>query len=363
MLRAVVFVLLCCCLLIPEFASSQLIDGISSDHVVMRMPQGRESLARDMISEIERCYGFMARATGAGLPRKIAINVFWDQAETNCNWQNGNITIGMNRPEKGVNLNSLLTHKVGREIARMGLLELSRGAQREDTEFLFEGMVEILVHEFNRSSRSLEAAWAYAQILDELNMLGISAQRSWLAFSSGTESHRNAAPGITFLSTYRELLGRERPIKFFETLRGSSLTHSLTTAFKSPVTELEKTWLTKVREHPVADEIILVDEDAPELLRAEFNPEAVRAGADLQIRLFLKDRNIDLLPEGVFVRDLRTRRIIQTRAAFDNDTGYFAAVIPIAADCPPGQQDIQITAVDEGGNLRRWTRSYTVARR
>jgi hypothetical protein len=363
MLRRVFLGLLCCCLLVPEFSSSQLIDRISSDHVVMRMPQGRESLARDTISEIERCYSFMARATGAGMPRKIMINVLWDQADTACNWQDGSITVGLNRPEKAVNLNALLLHKVGREIARMGLLELSQGAQREDTEFLFEGMIELLVHEFDRSSRSLEAAWAYAQILDEMNMLGINVQRSWSAFSGGERNHRNAAPGITFFSTYRELQGRERPIKFFETLRGASLTSSLATAFKSPVAEVEKAWLKKVREHPVADEIILVDEDAPQLLRAESHPEVARPESDLQIRLFMRDRNLDLLPDGIYVKDLRTRRIFQALAASEKDINYFFVTIPIEAGCPPGQYNVQITAVDEGGNLRRWTNSYRVASR
>jgi len=57
-------------LLIPEISSSQLIDSVSSEHVVMRMPEGRESLGRDLIPDIERCYIFMNRATNASLPEK-----------------------------------------------------------------------------------------------------------------------------------------------------------------------------------------------------------------------------------------------------------------------------------------------------
>ena len=151
----------------------------------MRMPQARESLGRDAIGEIEQCYTFMNRATGGSLPRKILIDVNWDQPDSGCNRRDTSITIGMNRPDKMVDLRTLLLHKVGREIARLGLLELSGWAQREDTEFLFEGMIEILIHEFVHSSRSLESAWTYCQILDQMQMLGFNAQRSWSVFSAG----------------------------------------------------------------------------------------------------------------------------------------------------------------------------------
>jgi hypothetical protein len=361
-LRCAFLVFLSCFFLLPGSTSAQLIDRISSEHVNMRMPIGRESLARDMISEIERCYGFMDKATGGSLPRKIMINVLWDQAESSCSLQSSSITVGMNRPEKAVNLNTLLMHKTGREIARLALLELSKGAQREDTEFLFEGMVEILVHEFDRSSRSLEAAWAIAKLFDEAQLLGINMQRAWTSFSAGKRCHSSAAPGITFLSTYRELQGRERPIKLFEALKGSGLTNSLAATFKAPVAELEKTWLKRVREHAVVDAITLVEEDAPQLQRIEGNSET-SPGNSLQLRLFFKDRDINLIPEGVFVKDERTGKLIQAQAAAEKDAEYLMAGIPVETDCPPGQYGYQITAVDEAGNLRRWSRRYTVGSR
>lgn len=349
------------CFLSPEIAPSQLIDRVSSEHIVMRMPMARESLGRDAIGEIEQCYAFMNRATGESLPRKILIDVGWDQPDSGCNRRDASITIGMNRPDKIVDLRTLLLHKVGREIARLGLLELSGWAQRGDTEFLFEGMIEILMHEFDHSSRSLEAAWTYSQILDQMQMLGLNVQRSWSVFSAGKRFHRSAAPGVTFLTTFRELQGRERPIKLFAALKKASLTASLATTFKAPAAELENAWLKRVREYHAAEEITIVAEDAPQLLQAEAIPEPGQNG--FQIRLLLSDRNGDLFPDGVFVKDERTQRTLQAQASPDKDTEYTVVRMPVEANCPPGQYNYGITAIDEAGNLRWWTRSYAVGSR
>jgi len=239
-------------------------------------------------------------------------------------------------------------------------LELSGWAQREDTEFLFEGMIEILVHEFSHSSRSLESAWTYCQILDQMQMLGFNAQRAWSNFSAGQRLHRSAAPGVTFLTTFRELQGRERPMKLFEALKKTSLTRSLSGTFKAPMAELESTWLKKVREHQPAEEITIFAEDAPQLLQAESMPETGQPGSELRIRILLGDRNGDIFPSGVFVKDQRSQRVLQAQAAPENDRKYVTVTIPIEADCPPGQYDYAITAMDEAGNLRRWSRIYTV---
>jgi len=291
------------------------------------------------------------------------IDVDWDQPDSGCNKRDASITIGMNRPDNIVDSRTLLLHKVGREIARLGLLELSGWAQREDTEFLFEGMIEILTHEFDHSARSLEAAWMYAQILDQMQMLGLNAQRSWSVFSAGKRSHRSAAPGITFLTTFRDLQGRERPIKLFEALKKASLTASLSTTFKAPAAELESTWLKRVREYHAAEEITIVAEDAPQLVQTESIPESDQQGTELQVRLLLSDRNRDLFPDGIFVKDERTQRMLQAQASPDKDAEYVVVKIPIEANCPPGKYSFEIIAMDEAGNLRRWTRSYTIGSR
>jgi hypothetical protein len=360
---AIVVGLLNACVLSPETSFSQLIDSVSSDHVLMRISMGREALARDMISEIERCYNFMNKATGSYLPRKILINVNWDLPDSSCNWRDANITVGMNQPDKLANLNALLLHKAGREIARLGLLEISQGAEREDTEFLFEAMSEILIHEYERSTRSLEAAWTISQLLDEMQMLGLSPQRSWSKFSAGRRCLRSAAPGITLLTTFKDLEGRDRPLKLFESLKRSSLTESLAFAFKSPSTEIEATWLKRVREYKSPDEITITADEAPELLKSECVPEAGQPGGSLQIRLYLKDRAGNILPDGVFVKDERTHRVLQAQAPVEKNAAYMAITIPIEASCSAGQYKYQIIALDESGNLRRWNGSYTVAAR
>jgi hypothetical protein len=332
--------------------------GISSEHVHMLLPLERESLGRELIGDIERCYIFMDKATDGSLPRKIYITVDWDRPDTRCSRNNASIVLGMSQSVGDVK--EFLFYSAAREIAHMGLLELSGGAQREDTEFLFEGMIEILVHEYNHTSRRLEAAWVFSKYLDELHMLGLANQRSWSEFSAGKRCLRTASPGITFLTTFRLLQGRGQPIKLFKALRKKGLSDSLTEAFKAPIAELESTWLQKVREYHVADEITTAAEEAPQLREAKFVPETGRPGAELHLRLSIADSARNLLPNGVFVRDERTGRLTQVQAVSDANVDFLEAAIPIETDCPPGQYKYQVTAIDETGNVRRWNGSYTV---
>ncbi len=342
-------------------SSAQRIGSIASDHVVLYVPAERESLGRELIASLERCYRFVNGAIGGGLPRKVALNVDWRETNSSS-LRDGRITIGMNQPNADVDLKAFLFHSATREIARAGLLMLSQGAQREDTVFLFEGMIEILAHEFDHSSRSLEAAWAFCKFLDEMKMLGLAEQRAWSKFSGGKPCLRNASPGITFLTTFRELQGRERPFALFAALKTKSLTESLSEAFRAPVAEVEDTWLKKVRESPLPDEITTT-EDAPELIQSALIPGTVAPGASMELQLFLEDRARNLLPNGVFVKDERTGRVLQVEASSPRSAGFLAAMIPIEADCLPGQYGLRVTAIDEAGNLRHWSRSYSVARR
>jgi hypothetical protein len=328
----------------------------------MRMPLGRESLGRDMISDIERCYIFMNKATKNSLPRKMAIVVNWDQPDSSYSRQDASISVGMNRPDPASDLSASLLHHVGREIARFGLNELSQGALREDTEFLFEGMSEILIHEFTHSSRSLEAAWPVSRFLDDMQMLALKSQRAWTTFAGGKRCFRNSAPGITFLTTFRELQDRDRPIKLFEALAKTSLMQSLEITFKAPISELEKTWHKRVREYRVNDEITIAAEEVPEL-RSTLLPETVNPGNTMQVRFFFKDPTGNLFPEGVFVQDERTHRVYQGKAGSAKDAVDIVLALPIESDCPAGQYNYQVTAIDESGNLRTWTGSYKVVSR
>ncbi len=345
----------------PGRSSAQLIETVGSEHVRINMPSERIALGRDLAAEIERCYLFMNRATGQSLPRKILIVVSWDQADSNCSRQNAAITVGMDDPAASADLRGFLLHSAAKEMARLGLLELSGGAQREDTEFLFEGMSEILVHEYNHTSRSIEGAWTISKYLDEMKLLGFSSQRSWTGFSSGKRCLRSAAPGITLLTTYRELQGREAPLKLFEGLRKNSLTASLSAAFKAPAAEIENTWLKKVREYEAADEITITGDEIPQLLQTALVPGTAKPGTTLQIQLGLRDRNNNLLPEGIFLRDERTGRVMQAEAPSEKGSEYFVVKLPIEPDCPAGEYRYQVTAIDESGNLRNWQGTYKVS--
>jgi hypothetical protein len=110
----------------------------------------------------------------------------------------------------------------------------------------------------------------------------------------------------------------------------------------------------------VADEITTVAEEAPQLHQAKSVPDTGKPGAGIQLRLSIEDSGGDLLPNGVFVRDERTGRLLQVQTASEEGVGFLAATIPIEANCPPGQYGYQITAIDEAGNVRRWNGSYAV---
>lgn len=347
-------------LLDPEVSSAQQ-ESIASKHVRLLVPAERGSLGREVIGDIERFYLFINRLTGSSLPDKISITVKWEISESRCLWREASITVGMNQPAAAANLSAFLFHSAAREIARMGLLGLSDGAQREDTVFLFEGMIEILVHEFDYSSRQLEAAWAVSKLLDEMQRLGLASQRSWSTFSDGTCCYRNAAPGITFLTTFRELQTRDRPLKLFEALKKKSLAASMSEAFNASPAELESIWLKRVREYSIVDEITTVPEDAPQLRKTTFSPDKGKPGEDLQVHLFIDDRARNLLPNCIFVKDERTGRLMQAQESVEEGIEFLMTTFSIDPDCPPGQYGYQVIVIDEVGNLRRWKGFYTVA--
>ncbi len=342
----------------PASSSARQNVSITSEHIQIFVPVERELLGRDLIGNIEQCYGYMNRAIDGSLPDKVFITVDWEASDSTCSRERASILLGMNQPV--ADIKEFFLYSAAREIAHLGLLELSQGAQRQDTEFLFKGMIEILVHEYFRSSRRLEAAWVFSKFLDEMKMLGFATQRSWSDFSENNQCLRNAAPGFTFLTTFRDLQGRRQPMKLFKALRKKSLMDSLAEAFKSPPSELEKIWLKRVREYPPVDEITTVAEEAPRLTRTEIAPNPVAPGADIRFRFFIEDRAGNLLAAGVFLRDERTGRLLQVQAASEGANAFFSAFIPVEPDCPPGQYKYQVTAIDEVGNLRRWDGKYKV---
>lgn len=352
-------------LLIPGFfvlnsSSAQQMKVTATRHVMLSLPPERELLGREMAADIDSCYEFMDRATNRRLPKTVWLTLDWNSSDSACNYRTGSVTIGLNQPEALADEKFFLKHSIARGLARLGLLNLSQGAQREDTEFLFEGMVEILVHEYDHSSRALDAAWATSRLLDEMQMLGLAQQRAWSGFSGGRRNHRNAAPGITFLQTFRELQDRDRPMKLFEALRGKSLLIGLEMAFKAPPAELEAIWLQRVREYELPAELSPKGGDAPRV-RTVSIPKSVRPGTAMPLQFIIDDAVGHLLPENIFIKDLRTGRVHPVQLSGDKSEQSFAATLPIEANCPDGEYALQIIAINESGNLRRWSGHYRVA--
>ena len=366
---------LCVCLLIlgvfvpgvfvNDAVFAQQMRSASSKHVTLQFPAEREILGRELSGEAERCYEYMNRATNGGLPRNISIALDWNASESAWNFRAGRVTIGMNQPEAAADARKFLRHNLPYGIARLGLINISQGAQREDTEFLFEGMAEILTHEYSHSSRSLDAAWATAKLLDETGRLGLSHQRAWLEFSEGKRNHRNAAPGITFLMVQRET-DRSRLMKFFEALRKNSLLNALNQAFKAPAAELEAAWLKKVRAYEIPGEITVQNSDAPILLKIAPAENPAPAGRPVRLDLFIRDLSDDIYPENVFIRDSRSGKTFQAQSAAlledesENVVSAYFVIIPVEDDCPAGNYSFQAIVIDDIGNLRQGNGTYSV---
>jgi hypothetical protein len=343
-------------------AFAQQTRTMSSKHVVLQFPAEREILGRELSPEAERCYDYVNRATNGGLPRNITVALDWNASESSWNFRTGRVAIGMNQPEAIADTRKFLRHNLIYGIARLGLINLSKGAQREDTEFLFEGMAEILTHEYTHSTRSLDAAWATAKLLDETGRLGFSNQRVWSEFSVGKKNHRNAAPGITFLLTQREI-DRGRLMKFFEALQKNSLLKALNLAFRAPVAEIEAVWLKKVRSYEIPEEITIQNTDAPILLKVA---QEAAGGRAVRLNLFIKDRDGDIYPENIFVRDSRSGKTFQAQDAApekdneENEESLFSVIIPVDDDCPAGNYTFQVIMIDDIGNLRQSNGTYSV---
>jgi hypothetical protein len=354
------FGLLSSVLVLSTTSPAQIVDSSYSEHLRIRVPAERQALGRDAIAELELCYVYMNRATGAGLPRKTLVLITWDQSESSCNYRDGSISIGMNQSAASVSPKAFLLHNAARELAHLGLLQLSQGAQPQDAEFLFEGMIEILAREYEHSTKALDGAWLISGLLDKMQLLGLSTVRSWPTFSGGRRCFRNAAPGITFITTFREDQGRDRPLKFFESIKRYGVSESLEIAFKAPAAELESAWLKKVREYRHEGDITVAPDEVPQLLKSASFPETGTPGGSLDFRIYLKDSAGNVLPQGVFLTDARTGHVVQPKIVSEKGVSYFSAVMPIEADRPPGEYNYEMTVVDESGNLRTWPGKYRV---
>ncbi len=344
----------------PVILGQSMVSRVVSKHVRMRIPAEREWLARETIAELERGYVFIHRVTGKRLPRLIQVTVSWAEGNSRISLEDASITIGMNTPAASAGGRAYLLHALIREMARMALLGLSeRGAARDENRFLLEGMAEILTHEYDRSSRSLGAAWAHCHLMDRIHPLGLAAMASWAGFSEDRQDLRSASPGITFLMTCRELHSRERLLKLFEGLRGKALPEGIAYAFRTPAPSLESAWLDRVRRYAVPDSLTVgSDEDAPRLEEIATEPGVILPGRRLTVRALILDRNRDLLPESIYIEDVPSGRIARGRAAAD--ARQILLEFPVEGERGSGSYGYRLTAIDEAGNLRSWAGTYHV---
>jgi len=181
-------------------------------------------------------------------------------------------------------------------------------------------------------------------------------------FSGDTHNLRTAAPGITFLTSCRDLYGRDRLLKLFESLARKSLDESLTAAFRSSPENLEAAWLKRVRAYRPADITIAGEEEVPVLERVAFVPDSGKAGGSLEVRVFTRDRANDLLNGGIFVIDDTTGKVVQGKEGRSAEGRYTQVPLAIESTREAGRYRLQLIAVDEGGNVRNWESFYSVAR-
>jgi hypothetical protein len=353
---------LCCLSPAPLLRAQIMDDSIVSQHVRLRIPIDRSWLGRDSIFELERCWDFVRRATKGSLPRRVLVLIDMNDAASTFDAKRSSISIGMNHPAAASDLKGYLLHNAARELARMALLTLSEGGvSREENRFLVEGMAELLAREFSGTTKRLATAWAVCYYLDRMTPLGLKELANRPEVFSGHDL-RAAAPGIAFLTFCRELYGRDRILKLFESLAQRSLQDSLTAAFQQPAASLQAEWLKQVRSYIPGDVTVAGEDRAPGLDRVSFLPEQAKAGAPLAMRVFTRDGDRDLLANGIFVVDETNGRVLQGLPAKTAEGNCVLFTIPIEAEHAAGQCGVRIIAIDEGGNLRGWDAHYAVVR-
>jgi hypothetical protein len=342
--------------------ASQYGGRIRSEHIRIKIPIEREWLGREAILELEECWRYVNRATGEKLPRVVLVDVDWTKRTNSANLEESSISIGMDDPAAATNMKGYLLHGAAKEMARLGLTELSRAAAlRDENQFLVEAMSEILAREYDLSTKGLDGAWVIAHFLDRIKPLGLDALGSWLEFSGGRRDFSTAAPGITFLMTCREQYGKDKLIKLFEALKKGSLKEALSTTFRSSAAVIEDAWLRKLRAfNAMGDLVATSEDDAPHLRRTVFVPPAGRRGTTIQIRLFFQDARDNLNPYSVFVEENGSKRVLRGREPAEKGERFTLVDLPVDQKQDPGNYEYRITAVDESGNVRSWEGSYTV---
>ncbi len=358
------WVLACICLffLTPRLAGQAVDDSIVAKHVRLRIPTERHWLGRECITELERCWEFLDGATGGKMPARVIVVIGWRDSRATVDPQRSVVSIGMDHPAAANNLKAFLLQSAARELARLGLISLSSGGlARDENLLLAEGMSEILAHEFFNTTRRLSAAWAISHYLDRISPLGLQPQ-GLRADRFTRHDLSSAAPGITFLIACREQYGRDRVTRLLESLAKRGLAESIATVFRTQAAAVEAEWLKRVRGYQPAEITVLPGEEGPRLERVMFVPETAKAGSVLELRLFTRNGSDMLGSSGIFVVDEGSGKVFQGVPAGAAGSEHTRFELPVEAARQAGQYRIQITAADEGGNLRIWEATYQVQR-
>src|SRR5262245_57727619 len=301
----------------PCGAAAQSYSGnIISEHVRVRVPQDREWLAREAITDLEESWQYMHRVTGDGLPKRVLVEIVWDGGESRFYRQTATVVVGMGSPSARAQPLSYLGHNAAREMALIGLAELSRGATlREENRRLADGMAEILTRGYKREAKGLAGAWVLAHLADRIQPLRLQEITRPRESGAVRDLYGNA-PAMTLLLTCQDLYGRERTLKLIEALRKGTLEEAALAALRTRLAALEEAWLGKVRGYLVPETVTVTsEEDMPSLRQTNFAPPVARAGAGFEIRLVLEDGGGNLSARSVFIVDETTGRVFQAQAS------------------------------------------------
>jgi hypothetical protein len=362
---ALAWVIACICNLcfVPALSAQIWNDSIVAKRVRIRIPEDRQWLGRDNISELERCWEFVNAASGGKLPNRVLMVIHWQDAATDVDVGRATVTIGMNDPASATNAKAFLLHSAVRELARMALISLSDGgAAKEENRFLLEGMSEMLAHDYANTVKRLGAVWAISYCLDRVDPFGLKMISSRPELAGNVHDLRSAAPGVTFLTFCRDLFGRERTMRLFESLARKSLEESLAATFRMPMARMEAQWLERIRKYNPEDATMATEEEAPVLDHVTFEPDPGQPGAPVALRLFTRDVANDLHASGIFVVDETSGRVLQGRRQETPGGRCTQIDMPIEPARQNGRYRVRLVVVDEGGNIRNWEAFYSVSR-
>ena len=200
-----------------------------------------------------------------------------------------------------------------------------------------------------------------ADYLARMETLGLSRLSDWQSYSLGRQDIRAVAPGVTFYLTCRDEFGRDKARELFSSLGKRTLQDSIKLNLRRISEAVEYIWLKRLQSFGSLEEVTVTnEEDAPRLEEASFDPLLASPGTELQLRMLIQDGGRNLSPGGVFVLDNGSGRVLQPEVVTLEGTRHLQVQLPIDPERTAGEYGIEVTAVDDVGNVRIWDRTYQV---